>query len=103
MVVIGSTAVFPNILKSENRDPEKCKKQRPFNNSVVCWPIKLKLGRDIISDQDSTSKYRNLVALASTAVFPNILKCLKTKTLKNKKTKTLEQFCSLLAYQVETW
>ena len=43
-----STAVFANIMKSENRHPEKCKIQRPFNNCVVYWPIKLKLGRDII-------------------------------------------------------
>ena len=33
---------------SENKDPKKVRKQKPCNNSVVCWPIKLKLGRDII-------------------------------------------------------
>ena len=40
--------------------------------------------------------------MASTAVFPNILKSLKTKTLKSEKAKTLQYFCCLLANQVET-
>ena len=53
--------------------------------------------------QDSSSKYRNLVALATIPVCPNILKSLKTKTLKSEKTKTLQYFCCLLANQVETW